>query len=210
MTLGGPIDFKNIGLAKLLYKLRQHLDVYCLVAVNAGKLNAISGNFFGHLRQTEIDAICLSICKIYETERRFPLNSIPGVCQVFLLEDAKADDESAVRAFVTKHKGPWGCSPGTAVKLTAERFLEERLEDLKRFKECRDKTIAHSESGIEIPALPSFAAMEDFFEFGAEFYKLVAEAFLGAGAAELRRDAKVGFEHVLRKLGLSDVRTEMM
>ena len=139
MTLGGPIDFKNIGLAKLLYKLRQHLDVYCLVAVNAGKLNAISGNFFGHLRQTEIDAICLSICKIYETERRFPLNSIPGVCQVFLLEDAKADDESAVRAFVTKHKGPWGCSPGTAGKLTAERFLEERLEDLKRFKECRDQ-----------------------------------------------------------------------
>jgi hypothetical protein len=210
MTLGGPIDFKNIGLAKLLYKLRQHLDVYCLVAVNQDKLNAISGSFFGHLRQTEIDAICLSICKIYEMERRFPLNSIPGVCQLFLLEDAKADGESAVRAFVAKYKGPSGHSAGIAVKLTAKRFLEERRGDLNRFKEFRDKQVAHSEYKIEIPSLPSYATMEKFFEFGADFYTLVSEAFLGIGAAELRRDAKVGFEHVLRKLGLSDLRTEML
>lgn len=211
MTLGGPIDFKNIGLAKLLYELRQHLDVYCLIGVNAKALNAlrIGQSFFGHLQQTEVQAIGLTICKIYEDEKQFPLNSVPGVCR-FLVQDAPAGDETMVRAFVAKYKGPSGHSADIAVKLTAERFLEERRADLNRFKEFRDKKVAHSEYKIEIPSLPSYAAMEDFFEFGADFYTLVAEAFLGIGAAEMHRHVKVGFEHVLRKLGLSDVRTEML
>ncbi len=50
--LGSSIDEKNIELAKTLFCLRQDMDVYCLIGVNASKIeaNAIGTLFFGHVQ----------------------------------------------------------------------------------------------------------------------------------------------------------------
>ena len=76
-----PIDQKNIGLAKLLYELRQDLDIYCLISVNAEKINerGIGKSFFGRLQQLALGSITLNICKIFEEEKGYELNSIRGV-----------------------------------------------------------------------------------------------------------------------------------
>src|SRR5207244_2018855 len=75
--LGSSIDEKNIELAKTLFCLRQDMDVYCLIGVNASKIqaNAIGTLFFGHLQKRMIECIVLAICKLYEDEKRNELNS---------------------------------------------------------------------------------------------------------------------------------------
>ncbi len=70
--VGSKIDHKNIGLVKTLHQLRQELDVYCLISVNASRMNQenIGKYFFGHLQQLSIVSVALSICKIFEKETR--------------------------------------------------------------------------------------------------------------------------------------------
>ena len=53
--------------------------------------------------------------------------------------------------------------------------------------------------------------MEKLFSFGAEFYALVSESFVGCGPDNLqnRREVKRDLQKILRAIGLSDVRTEM-
>jgi hypothetical protein len=70
--LGTPLDQKYIGLAKLLYSLRQDLDVYCLISVNARAISEIGTgqNFFGHIQRLSIEAISLNVCKIFEGQKR--------------------------------------------------------------------------------------------------------------------------------------------
>jgi hypothetical protein len=80
--LGTPLDQKYIGLAKLLYALRQDLDVYWLINLNVKEIKEIGTGqaFFGHIQRLAIEAISLNVCKIFEEENGgYELNSIHGV-----------------------------------------------------------------------------------------------------------------------------------
>jgi hypothetical protein len=79
---GSPIDHKNIGLAKILFSLRQDLDIHCLIRVNGSQIDHHRpGNWFlGHVTMRALESIVLAICNIYEDENgRYELNSIQGV-----------------------------------------------------------------------------------------------------------------------------------
>jgi hypothetical protein len=79
--VGSSIDHKNIELAKTLFPLRHDLDIHCLIGVNAAQLNKHSPGrfFFGHVAMRILESIVLAICKVYENEKRYELNSIQGV-----------------------------------------------------------------------------------------------------------------------------------
>ncbi len=83
--IDSPLDKKNIGLAKLLYELRQDLDIYCLISANADKIKGkgIGNAFFGHLQQLALRSIAVNICKIFEEEKGYQLNSIPEYSVIF-------------------------------------------------------------------------------------------------------------------------------
>jgi len=67
--------------AKILFSLRHDLDIHCLIGVNASEINKNRlGRFvFGHLAMRVLESIVLAICKVYEDEKRFELNSIQSV-----------------------------------------------------------------------------------------------------------------------------------
>lgn len=75
-ALGSPIDLKNINLAKILYALRQDLDIHCLLSVNWSSIEARNAGylFFSQVRYRAIDPIVLGVCKVYEKEDRYGLN----------------------------------------------------------------------------------------------------------------------------------------
>jgi hypothetical protein len=75
--LDGIIDNKNIGLLKNLNWLRQELDAYCLISVNATGIRekGVGISFFGFVQKSCVDLIALNICKIYEYE------DVPGVVE---------------------------------------------------------------------------------------------------------------------------------
>lgn len=209
-----PIDQKNIGLAKLLYELRQDLDIYCLISANADKINerGIGKSFFGHLQQLAFRSITLNICKIFEEEKGYELNSVQGVFRNLTTETPAPLDDSKLKIFILKYQGPsdFG-NPISALQLTIEGFRDKLKGEIDRFKAFRDKKVAHSEYDIAIETLPSYDVMESLFSFGADFYELISAAFVGVSPFDFRteRKVKVGLKRLLQELGLEAIKTDM-
>jgi hypothetical protein len=212
--LDTPIDQKNIGLAKLLYELRQDLDIYCLISVNAFRINqrGIGKSFFGHLQRLAVRSITFNICKIFEKEKEYELNSIEGVLRQLLTESPTTLDDAKMRDFIRKYNGPSDFnSPISALQSAIDGFREKFKAELNRFKAFRNKRAAHSQYGIAIETLPSYDVMENLFCFGADFYDLVSSAFVGVSPCDLKteRRVKVGLERLLQELGLEAIKTNM-
>ncbi len=214
--LNSKIDYKNIGLLKNLSWLRQEMDVYCLISVNAESINnkGAGKSFFGFLQNSCIDLIALNIYKIYEYEKRYELNSIEGVLKNITSEQLSALDLSRIDEFVDKY----GHNPNegdalSALSSTVAGFKKKYQNELERFITFRDKKVAHSEYGFNVNSVPSYDIMECLFNFGADFYMLVSTAFVSTSLVPCdlnsNRKVKVGFKRVLRELGITDIKTEM-
>jgi hypothetical protein len=214
--LGTPLDQKHIGLSKILYALRQDLDVYCLIAANVIEINEIAagGKFFGHIRRLAIQAISLNICKIYEQEQRYELNSIQGVInnlRTFEEQKPTVFNSPNLTVFVTRYDGHVTDNTVSCLQATFDAFRANHKVNLERFKTFRDKVVAHSEYGAIIEDLPSYDAMEKLFEFGADFYSLIATTFLSVHPFDIKTQlhVKASLETVLSRLGLVHIRKDM-
>jgi len=209
-----PIDRKNIGLLKLLYGLRQELDIYCLISVNATAINqpCAGKNFWGHIQQLALESIVLKVCKIYEEEKTYPFNSIGGVLRHILKVSPQALDNLKIEEFIRKYSGPTGTAGYTSrLETTVNQFREKYCHELDQLKQCRDKKAAHSEHGITIDSLPPYNVMESLFYFGADFYALVAAAFIGVGPMDLTtsRPVKSSLISLFNDLGFENIVTDM-
>lgn len=211
--IGTSIDKKNIGLAKLIHGLRQDMDVYCLIATNATEINECgAGVFFGHIQMRVVESIALCICKIFEDEKKYELESISGVVRYLVAQPSTCLDESRVNEFLLSY----GCassadSPIGKLQSAIEGFRYKYKDELEGLKTFRDKKAAHSEYGASINSLPSYDVMEKLFFFGADIYGLVSAAFVGVGPDNLKtnRPVKVSLKRLLEKIGLKIVQTDM-
>lgn len=213
--LGTPLDEKYIGLAKLLYSLRQDIDVYCLISVNANAIKDIGEGqaFFGHVQHLAIEALSLNICKIFELEKKHELNSIEGVMNRLRQIQPKPTvlHTAKLSAFITRYGGQVTDDVVGSLQATVDAFRTKHKDVLSEFKSHRNKVVAHSEYGIEKDSLPSYDAMNQLFDFGADFYFLIATTFLGVHPFDIKTQlhVKSSFESVLRRFGLTSVRTDM-
>jgi len=213
--IGKPIDKKNIGLSKLLYGLRQELDIYCLIGINLDIINrrGVGKLFFGHIQKLALDSITLNICKIYEKEKtKFPLNSIDGVFHHLFEESPKAWDNSKLNAFIQKYDGPSDInSTINALDSTIKGFRKRYKSELISFATFRHKVVAHSEYDFNQDELPSCDVMEKLFLFGADFYELISDSFVGVGAFDLTaaRRVRQSLKRIFQELGLEDIKTDL-
>lgn len=212
--LGGILDQRNIGLVKILYALRQDLDIFCLISANGDKLNKGSGKaFFGHLQQLTLGQIALSLCKIYEEEKGYELNSIDGVIRQLSKENNIKLDSEKLKDFLIRYKGPIKeKNQISALQSATLTFRKGFQDELNNFKIFRDKIIAHTEYGIVIdPHLPSFDTMEKLFFFGADFYELVSSVFLVVSPVPVKEDRKIKISlmNVFKKMGLLEIKDDM-
>jgi len=105
--INSKMDNKNIDLLKNLFWLRQELDVYCLIAVNASSINkkGVGKSFFAFIERSCIDLIALNICKIYEYEKDYELNSVEGVLKHITCEQLPVLNSSHIDDFIRKYDG---------------------------------------------------------------------------------------------------------
>jgi len=216
--INSKVDDKNIGLLRNLFWLRQELDVYCLIAVNQDSINkkGVGKNFFVFLRRSCIDLITLNICKIYEYEKQYELNSIEGVLKHITSEQLSALDSSHIDDFIRKYDSSDKDESLSTLSSTVAGFKKKYQNELERFKIYRDKGVAHIEFGFNPNDLPPYDVMERLFNFGSEFYMLVSAAFVSTASVSVvpcdlnsDRKVKVGLKRVLHELGLTDIKTEM-
>jgi len=216
--LNSNIDNKNIGLLKNLFWLRQELDVHCLISVNASSINqkGVGKSFFAFIERSCIDLIALNICKIYDYERQYELNSIEGVLKCISSGELSVINQSHIDDFIRKYDSPNKDESLSTLSSCIAGFKKKYQKELERFKSYRDKEVAHSEYGFNPKDLPSYDVMESLFRFGADFYMLVSAAFVSTASVSVvpcdlnsNRKVKVGLKKVLHKLGLTDIKTEM-
>ena len=213
--IGTPTDHKNIGLVKLLYELRQDLDVFCLLALNAHsiKQRGVGISFFGRLQQIVDKSIVMSICNIYEYEtKEYELNSIHGVFRYLRKEVRTTLNDAKLKAFIQKYNGPLNIDNQiSAIESTIKGFRKKYRDCLERFETFRNKKIAHSEFGDHNNILPSYEVMEKLFLFGTDFYDLVANSFVGFEPYDFRNQGpvKTALIKVFRKIGIEDIKTDM-
>lgn len=218
--INSETDLKNIGLLKNLSRLRQTLDVYCLISINAGTINkrGVGKSFFGFLQMSSKHLIALDICRVFEEEKpdnrggvKYELDSIGGVLKSINREKADILDSARIREFVQKYGSDSDKDGLAAISAVIKKFRKQHHEELCRFKTLRDKWIAHSESGFVAQDAPSYDIMERLFNFGLDFYMLVARAFIPVVPADLNSDRKVktSLKTMLQKLGCEDIKTEM-
>ena len=209
--LGTPLDLKHIGLVKVLYGLRQDLDTYSLIVANAAAINRLSaGKFFGHVQQLTQERIALGLCKIYEKEKGYELNSISAVVREISKHTAQVEllDMKKLRNFVKQYEGPVTVSDHmSAMTSTVGAYRRRFKDEFQVFKTFRDKIVAHSEYGITLDHLPSYDVMDQLFNFGANFYELVSSTFVGVSPVDLKanRPVKSSLKRVFRHMGLVQI-----
>jgi len=213
---GTRIDIQNIFLAKLLSDLRQDLDVYRLLSVNWREIeqHRFGKDVFGHFRRRALGAVVTGICKIYEQQGnryKYKLNSIYGIMESLRGGDAKVLNESTLERFVQNYSGlPMRNPARDALQSTIDEFKNKHSAELEKFKEARDKVIAHSEFIGLVEKLPSYDVMETFFFFAADFYEVITEAFVGCEPDFQRsnRPVKVDLGSLLQEIGVVNVKTD--
>jgi len=181
-----------------------------IISVNADKLPS-GKTFFGFIQNSALASICIDICKIYEQEKGYELNSINGVINSLQSAQAKTLDENELSRFLRKYETSISSDCHIcALKFATRTFYKKHSRDLARFKQHRNKQAAHSEYGIAPKDLPSYDVMEKLFIFGADLHNLVSSVFVGAGVVDLNESpTKRSFLLLLQKLGLENIETDM-
>ncbi|MFB3890506.1 MAG: hypothetical protein ACE15C_00640 [Phycisphaerae bacterium] len=214
--IGTKTDNKNIGLVKNIWRLRQELDIDCLISANAEAIHKLGAgsSFFGFVQMMCQQTIVLSMCKLFEPEAKYELDSIPGVLRSLAEQNPTVLDPGSINTFVQKY-GSGSVGDGTLKALLGafNDFKARYQNELDRFKTLRDKWVAHGESGFGLQQNdgPSYDAMERLCNFAIEFYSVVSRAFISTGPANLNGDRRVraGLKHILKEHGVQNVKTDL-
>jgi predicted DNA-binding mobile mystery protein A len=201
-------DDKNIGLAKMIFWLRQNLELYELISVNVGNLRTVGASeaLFGHLQKLAMEAIAVTICKIYEEEKRNELNSIVGVINALPERNQYTQAQlRSVERFAEKQGMRKECeNPREYLLQLFSEFTISHAEGFSSLRRFRDKFASHSEHNFELGTLPSFEEFEALYTFADGFYRLISEEFLDVGPALFELYVRTGFIKLLRAIGIKN------
>lgn len=210
---GTKLDRKNGELKQAASNLRQNLDIHRLLSLNWADIKKCCGagqQFFLQVHNQAVESIVLDICKIYEKEGGYELNSVDGIIRDVCRNKPKLLNGSAIKNFVERYDGSSavGC-PFCALESATDRFRKKHKADLKGFKKARDKIIAHSEHAEIKKVVPSFSAMEELFSFASDFYAVIYRSFIGNGPVNLWswRPVEVALGNLLKQIGIANVKT---
>jgi len=205
------IEDKNIELLKLITQLRDHIDVYRIIGLNARTIRnskiGISDPLLGHLQKSAQELLAIYICKIFESSSRNDLNSIPGIIKSLPSTPLSNQQRQEITAFGKKYgntSNPTEAKP--YLHNTFELFCRVRSNSLDRLKEFRDKIGAHSDSEANIQSLPSLAEFEILYDFASDFHELVRSSIDNLYPVIRPNSVGHGFVWLLQSLGLQEAK----
>jgi hypothetical protein len=209
--LGSKTDKKNIELSKLLYQLREDIDVERIIGLNVVALrdSEISNALVWHLRKTAQESLALYFCKIFELPDGHSLNSIPGIIGSLPETPLSGDHATAFVGFGRKYGNKADSSQVKSyLNKTFNQFRKRHSASLKLLKDFRDTVGVHSDSNSNSKFLPSHDEFEKLYTFAVEFYNLVARYVINSGPAPIPRLAGSGLVSVMKSMGVQNPKTD--
>lgn len=198
------LDLRNISLAKTLHRLRQNIDLHRIIGINKSSIDGttLPHAFIGHIQQQCLMCIVLDMCKAYEPQKGYQLNSIPGIINAIADTEALPEAEHEACHFCTKY-GVTYSSPQESFSDTLSHFSRSHKRSLDLMITVRDKYAAHSEYSFSPKMLPSHAEFEELWEFASDFYRCISVGWVGSFPAPFSRHASMSFHrHLEASLGL--------
>jgi AbiU2 len=209
--LGSKTDKKNIELSKLLYQLREDIDVERIIGLNVIALreSEISNALVGYLQKTAQESLALYFCKIFELPDGHSLNSIPGIISSIPETPLSGDHATAFLGFGRKYGNKANPSQAKSyLNKTFNQFRKSHSLSLKLLKNFRDTVGAHSDSDSNSKLLPSHDECEKLYTFAVEFYNLVARYVINSGPATIPRGASSGLVRLMKSMGIQNPKTD--
>ncbi len=209
------LDSKNIELTKILFDLKQALDLHTLIGLNTDKINKKAGKvFFAYVQRIAMKSYVIDICKIYEEKKKNKLNSLPSIIDFIQGSKVKPLYPELAIQFIKNNgekivKNDYFGGPFNAILL---KFRKDNKAEFKKLKTVRDSKIAHSEDSQRknIKNLPSYDSMEKLLHFAVDFYSLIHETYIGGYPVPHKRDKRVfaSLHTILKQLGYINIKTE--
>ena len=204
------LDERCIGLSKLLYFVRQDIDVHRVIGLNVQELQklVVGAALFWHLQRSAHIGIAMHFSKIYELPGKYLLNSVPSIAMTFRETVTNETDLAAIGRFSTK----WHEVTNEDVTLIGGELLSRVVMGFRRrmvsqlgvLQDFRDKYGAHAEAGFEPSSLGSHDDYEQLFEFAYDFYQLLSPIVSKAYGASIPPHVETSLSDVLMKLGVNE------
>jgi hypothetical protein len=201
------LDIANSEVGKLIYRLRQAIDVFRVIGLNVEALDKRNAGtaFFGYVQSTALEQIALIICKIYEREKGYELNSIRGVIRRLSERSFTREQLRGIELFGRKYGNVGVCVDAEQFLCrTVELFGEGHKEALRRLNTFRDKFAAHSEAGIQLQPLPSQDDFECRLQFAYDFYSVIHDSVVGVGPALMSSHSGWSLIRLMEAIGIKD------
>ena len=209
------LDNKNIELTKILFELKQTLDLHTLIGLNAKKIEEKVGkNFFAHVQHLAIKSIVIDFCKIYEEKKKNKLNSLPSIIAFIKGNKVNPLDLEVAVQFINNYGEQWDEKKHLWFFFDTifKNFCKENIASLKALKVVRDSKIAHADDLPKMDrSLPSYASMEELLYFAIDFYEMVHKTYVGESPVSHKIDRRVfvSLHSVLEQLGHINIKTEL-
>ena len=201
------LDRKTSELGKLVFRLRQDIDVARIIGLNVRGLRKLDVGrvFFGYSQVAAVESIAIGICKIYEkVSPPFDPNCIEAVLirlEKYSLSPLQA---KAIERFGRKYGNVLACKdPHDFLRKTLSDFRAQHAPALKSLRTFRNKAAAHSEFGFKRVSLPSHNEFEALFAFAEDFYRLVHDSVNGVGPALMSSTVGSSLHKVIIRLGVT-------
>lgn len=209
------LDDKNIELTKILHVIKQSLDIYKLIGFNVSKIKkkGIGAKFFAMTQRLAIETYVIGICKIYEEEKRYELNSIPGIIQYIQNNNLNPENVHPIAEFAKKYEKKDSQKNDCIEKIKdiVNEFRSENDKDFKLCKQFRDKKLVHAEDISELSnTLPAPEVMERLLFFAIDFSSMTLEVFFGGVPVDHKDDKRVfgSLNSLLKKIGHENIKVD--
>ena len=179
------LDGKNIELSKILFEMKQNLDIYKAIGLNAKSINLKGSGktFFGIAQRNALRLYIVDVCKIFEERKNNKLNSLPEIIDFIKNNQIELIDFKPICKFVQSNDKST-TREDDYLEILSEilgEFKEKNKNIFKFYKTLRDKKLVHAEdiSRLQKNSSPTFCEMERLLLFGVAFYSMIHKAFIG-------------------------------
>jgi hypothetical protein len=153
----------------------------------------------------------MNICKIFEQEKNYSLNSIPAILNLIKNNNINPKYPKYIDEFLSKYDTIQNKGNYIDTLMTiCEDFYSKHRVSFKKYDYTRDKVIAHSEYQAQKNSLPSHKIMKEILLFGIDFYYMINRAFLDVGPHPIHDDKQIfsSLYSLLEKLGCESIKTK--
>ena len=205
------LDERNKELAKILFSLKQSIDSEKLLGLNADNINTIGigKRFFVHIQMVLLESCVINICKIFEPEKDYQLNSIPAILNFIKSNDVQPKYYEYVNEFIEKYENNSEKDNYIeTLEVICKNFYSKHKICFSQYDYVRNKVIAHAEYQAKRNSLPSHAVMKELLLFGSDFYYMISRAFLDVGPHLIHNDRQAfsSLCNIFEKLGYKNIK----